>query len=81
MSETQQQKFDKILEALLASIKNRDGADRVERLRSEIKDRAMAGMKREMIFQILSLESGKHRRLFLTLYPELIPAFRHRIPR
>ncbi len=72
-------KYDEILQALLDSIERRDGTRKVEHLRQKIVDRAMEGMKREMILQILEYESPEARKRFLLLYPELKTAYRNRI--
>jgi len=64
--------YDEILEAIISSTERRDGGERVAKLREEIRDFAMEGMKREMVCQILARETLTNRIRFMILYPEII---------
>lgn len=73
--------YDKILDDLLADIKERHSAEKIDDLRVEVKGPAMVGMKREMIFQILDRESQETRDAFFAKHPELTVPYQSRIKR
>jgi|GEM_PF-4211670 len=75
----QGQKYDKILEEILNFIERRDGKERIDELREEIKTLAMKGMMREMICQLLLKEGLATRFRFMASHPGLIVPYLMRI--
>ena len=64
--------YREILNALVKSIKNRDGPEQIDNIEKETRKLALQAMYREGILQILAREKFWNRLKFLGLYPELI---------
>jgi hypothetical protein len=72
-------KTKEVLGLLLKSIENRDGEDKVRIIQASVKKRVFASMDREVICQIVALQTWHRRILFLMLCPGYIIPYLFRI--